>query len=455
MHRDHHIEVAKALYSVPGNLIGARVEVRADRPAGARSSTGASWSRSIPARRPGGARPTPTTCPADKTVYAMRDLDRLRRMAAAHGPAIGAYAAALLDIPLAVDQDAPGLRPAGPGQEVGRRAGRGGLRPGAGAEAVNVGLIGRMLERGTEQHAHRAARPVHRTPSLAGPASPATPTTSPLATRGGCRHERPAADRQHRAQSRCCAGSSSAAASTPSPNASPWPRPASLGHAEFLELVLADEVTRRETTSADRRARAAGLDPTMTLERWDDTAKVTYDHAVWNELCSLRFVDAGHNAVIMGPVGVGKTFLATALGHAASPPPLQRPLRTLRPAPQTAPRRPASTTATTPRCASCSASTCSIIDDFALQPLDPLDTADIYELIVERHRAAATVVTSNREPIEWLGQMADPLLAQSAIDRLQSAAHELVLDGESYRRRQKPGLDIGTTTPRTRRRRHP
>ena len=38
---------------------------------------------------------------------------------------------------------------------------------------------------------------------------------------------------------------------------------------------------------------------------------------MWNELCSLRFVESGHNAVIMGPVGVGKTFLATALGHAA------------------------------------------------------------------------------------------------------------------------------------------
>ena len=94
-------------------------------------------------------------------------------------------------------------------------------------------------------------------------------------------------------------------------------RTGQMGHAEFLELVLADEVTRRETTSADRRARAAGLDPEMTLDRWDDTAKITYDHAVWNELCSLRFVESGHNAVIMGPVGVGKTFLATALGHAA------------------------------------------------------------------------------------------------------------------------------------------
>src|SRR5579864_7102426 len=90
----------------------------------------------------------------------------------------------------------------------------------------------------------------------------------------------------------------------------------SMGHAEFLELVLADEVTRRETTSAALRARGAGLDATMCLENWDQTSKVTYDHQVFDELCSLRFVDAGHNVVIMGPVGVGKTSTATALGHA-------------------------------------------------------------------------------------------------------------------------------------------
>ena len=49
-------------------------------------------------------------------------------------------------------------------------------------------------------------------------------------------------------------------------------RTGGLGHAEFLELVLADEVTRRDSTSADRRSRAAGLDPTMTLDRWDESA---------------------------------------------------------------------------------------------------------------------------------------------------------------------------------------
>ena len=90
-----------------------------------------------------------------------------------------------------------------------------------------------------------------------------------------------------------------------------------MSHAEFLGVVLADEVSRRDTTSATRRARVAGLDPAMTLDRWDPTAAVTFDRSVWDELCALRFVDSAHNAIIMGPVGVGKTYLATALGHIA------------------------------------------------------------------------------------------------------------------------------------------
>ena len=70
-----------------------------------------------------------------------------------------------------------------------------------------------------------------------------------------------------------------------------------------------------------------------------------------------------------------------------------------------------------------------VIDDFALHPLDATETNDVYELVVERHRKGATVITSNRDPSEFLAQMADPLLAQSAVDRLQSAAYELVVEG--------------------------
>ena len=213
-----------------------------------------------------------------------------------------------------------------------------------------------------------------------------------------------------------------------------------LTHHEFLEALLVDEVTRRDTQSAILRAKTAGLDASMTLDRWDDTSKITYDRAVWNELCSLRFVDAPNDVVVLGPVGVGKTFLATALGHIA----VRRGrsvhferadvmLKRLK-----ASRLDNSHDAEVRKLLRVDVL---IVDDFALRPMDQIDTAEVYEIIVERHRRASTILTSNRDPGEMLAQMADPLLAQSAIDRLHSNAHDLVIDGESYRRRQRPTLD--------------
>ncbi len=63
-----------------------------------------------------------------------------------------------------------------------------------------------------------------------------------------------------------------------------------------------------------------------------------------------------------------------------------------------------------------------------------------FSWVVERHRRASTVVTSNRDPDEWLALLADPIRAQSAVDRLKNAAYELVVEGQSYRERQKPTL---------------
>jgi DNA replication protein DnaC len=141
--------------------------------------------------------------------------------------------------------------------------------------------------------------------------------------------------------------------------------------------------------------------------------------------------------IVMGPVGVGKTFLATALGHAATRrrrsvhfERADRLLKRLRVA-----RLDNSHDAEIRKLLRVELL---IIDDFALTSLDTSDTADMYEIIVERHRRASTVLTSNREPVEWLALMADPLLAQSAIDRLKSAAFELVIEGDSYRNRQRP-----------------
>ena len=210
-----------------------------------------------------------------------------------------------------------------------------------------------------------------------------------------------------------------------------------LSHGDFLELILADEVARRDTSSAALRDRTAGLDPTMTMERWDPTTAVTYDQAMWAELGSLRFIDAAHNVVIMGPVGVGKTFLATALGHAA----LRRRYRVHFDCTDTMLRRLKASRLDNSHDAEVRKLLrvdLLILDDFALRSLDPTETNDFYELVVERHRKAATIVTSNREPAEWISMMSDALLAQSAIDRLTSAAHTLVIEGPSYRQRDRP-----------------
>ncbi|MQY30935.1 hypothetical protein NRB56_65400 [Nocardia sp. RB56] len=70
-----------------------------------------------------------------------------------------------------------------------------------------------------------------------------------------------------------------------------------------------------------------------------------------------------------------------------------------------------------------------ILDDLALHRLEAVETCDFYELVVECHGTASTVTTSNRKPPEILTRMADPTQAQSAMDRLQSAAYGLVVEG--------------------------
>jgi DNA replication protein DnaC len=228
-----------------------------------------------------------------------------------------------------------------------------------------------------------------------------------------------------------------------------------LSHMEFLEQLFSDEATRRDGDSAGRRARVAHLDPNMVLEAWNDDAKVTYDRQVWSELVSMRFVDQARNAFILGPVGVGKTFMATALGHIACrrsisvhferAEKLHKRLK--------AARLDASHDAEMRKLIGVDLL---IIDDFALTALGAAETADIYELVVERHHSAATVLTSNRDPDEWLAVMADPLLAQSAVDRMKSAAWELVIEGESYRNNEKPTLnDDSTNAPPPKARRRP
>jgi DNA replication protein DnaC len=208
-------------------------------------------------------------------------------------------------------------------------------------------------------------------------------------------------------------------------------------HQDFLELVLADEVARRESAAAQLRAKRAQLDPAETLENWDDTAEVTFDKELLAELCTLRFLETGHHVLILGQVGVGKSFIANALGHIAC-------------------RRGHSVFADrTDKILKCLKQgrldnsheaelrklirvDLLVLDDFGLDALDRQESRDLYDVITERHRAGSIVITSNRDPDEWLATFSDPLRAQSAIDRLKNNAYDLIVEGDSYRKRLKP-----------------
>jgi DNA replication protein DnaC len=209
---------------------------------------------------------------------------------------------------------------------------------------------------------------------------------------------------------------------------------------DLLLLILTDEIARRDNTAADLRASEARLDPAMRLETWDKTSKVSFDKRMLAELTSLRFLEAHRHVVVLGPVGVGKTFVSQALGHIACRhgyhvrfTRADEMLRTLRQS-RLDNSRDAEMIALT-------SVDMLIVDDFALEPMSKEESRDVYQLFLERTGRGSMIVTSNRDTAEWLAMFDDVLLAQSAVDRFKNAAYDFVMEGESYRSRLKPKLD--------------
>lgn len=217
-----------------------------------------------------------------------------------------------------------------------------------------------------------------------------------------------------------------------------YARKDSLSSLEFLELVLQDEIERRDQKSLTLRLAKAGFDLDQTLETFDLDGPVNLDRQRIRDLFGLGFVVRKEDVILLGPVGVGKTHLAVALGHAACRAGHQvlflRAEKALKLLHQS--RADNSTEKVMRRLLTPDVL---ILDDFGLRPMNAQQSSDFYELVIERHRRGSTIVTSNRAVEEWIPLFADPILAQSALDRLAHNAHQIVLEGESYRRRQRPG----------------
>jgi len=221
-----------------------------------------------------------------------------------------------------------------------------------------------------------------------------------------------------------------------------------LDYAVFLQIILSDEVNRRDTKNLEMHLQKAGFEDICRLEDFDWTAGITIDRRMLDAAFSMDFLNRHEHVLFVGPVGVGKSFLAQALGYAAI-----RAGHTVRFSRadaffrMVAQSRVDHTQEKTFR--SFLVPDLLILDDFGLQRLSAQQSTDIYELIIARHHKSSLVITSNRSVEEWLGLFDDPILGNSALDRLANASYQIIIEGSSYRERLSPhrrkgGVDVVT-----------
>ena len=222
-----------------------------------------------------------------------------------------------------------------------------------------------------------------------------------------------------------------------------------LGHLDFLQVLCQDEINRREAMSMTRRLRRAHFDQQATLEEFDFAASPKLPAAQIRDLAALRWLHSGESILLHGPVGVGKTHIAQALGHLAIRQGAEvRFFKTSRVlahlagghADRTWPRR----------LAELVSPAVLILDDFAMRELTAQQADDLYELISERAQTGRSLITtSNRNPPDWYPLFPNPVVAESLLDKLINTSHQVFMNGPSYRPNKRPGTAVPQSTTKT------
>jgi len=210
-----------------------------------------------------------------------------------------------------------------------------------------------------------------------------------------------------------------------------------LGHLAFLELLLEDEIQRRANKALARRIERARFEEQQTLADFDFGFNAKIPAAQIRDLATCGFIERKESLLLVGPVGVGKTHLAQAIGHVAC----QQGKSVLfdKTARVLADLGAGHLDATWERrLRRYLAPDLLILDDFGLRAFSERAGEDLYELISERVRRGSTIVTSNRPPSEWYALFPNAVLAEGVLDRLINAAHHVTLQGKSYRPQRRP-----------------
>lgn len=204
------------------------------------------------------------------------------------------------------------------------------------------------------------------------------------------------------------------------------------GYMEFLMTLLEDEYERRQSGSLLKRLKKAGFEEEKTLEGFDFAFNPQIPAKRIKQLANCSYIENRQNIFLLGPVGVGKSHIAQALGHVAcrmgydvlysKAAEMFRHIHGGR-----------ADNSWERRIKAYTSSDLLIIDDFGLKPLTQIQTDDFYEVIQSRYMKSSIIFTGNRSIEDWQGLFPDPVIANSAMDRIAHNAHQIVMTGESYR----------------------
>lgn len=221
-----------------------------------------------------------------------------------------------------------------------------------------------------------------------------------------------------------------------------------LSHSEWLELLLQDEVQRRDNTALVERIKSAKFEHNKTIESFEMSRYPLKVQHLIRDLNVGHYLKENQGILIVGPTGTGKSHLAQALGHQACR--QGKRVRFIRAAQllrdMHASRADHSWDKTLKRFIT---PELLIIDDFGLTALTFTQAEDLYEIIAQRHLKSSLIFTSNRKLEAWIELFPDAAMGNAALDRLTSQSHAIVLEGESYRQHKtikiEPQLQENTT----------
>jgi DNA replication protein DnaC len=221
------------------------------------------------------------------------------------------------------------------------------------------------------------------------------------------------------------------------------PTSAARSFAERLGLLVDRELTARDARRLRSHVQKATWRQSAGLEDVDSRQPRGLDKALMTRLATCQWVREHHNVLRTGPTGIGKTWLACALGHQAC----RAGFTTL------SGRLPrllqdlllAKADGRSPKLLTTVAKTdVLILDDWGLAGLNDENRRDLLEVFDDRHNCRATVVTSQLPVDHWHEAIGDPTLADAILDRLVHNAYTITLQGDSMRKRQAQ-LTIGET----------